>query len=99
MTTGIIMKAVSGFYYVEAVMRESTETIECKARGRFRRDNVTPLVGDTAEISVTEDGKGGPGSGPPKENAFVRPPIANLDQMVIIASAVIPVTARSSSTG
>jgi ribosome biogenesis GTPase len=92
MPTGIIMKAISGFYYVEAGTSKLGETIKCKARGRFRRDNVTPLVGDTAEISVTEDGKGVLEAVLPRKNAFVRPPIANLDQMVIIASAVIPVT-------
>ncbi|SHH50020.1 ribosome biogenesis GTPase [Sporobacter termitidis DSM 10068] len=88
MPTGIIFKAISGFYYVEA----GTETIECKARGRFRRDNVTPLVGDRAEISLTGEGKGVLEDILPRRNAFVRPPIANIDQLVIIASAVIPVT-------
>lgn len=86
--TGTIFKAISGFYYVEA----DNETIECKARGRFRHDKVTPLVGDRAEISVTGEGKGVLEDILPRKNAFVRPPIANLDQMVIIASAVIPVT-------
>jgi ribosome biogenesis GTPase len=88
MPTGIILKAISGFYYVEA----GTETIECKARGRFRRENVTPLVGDRVEVTVTGEGKGVLEDILPRKNAFVRPPIANLDQMVIIASAVIPVT-------
>jgi ribosome biogenesis GTPase len=88
MMTGTIFKAISGFYYVEA----GNETIECKARGRFRRDNITPLVGDVAEFTVTGDGKGVLEDILPRKNAFIRPPIANLDQMVIIASAVIPVT-------
>ena len=88
MPTGIILKAISGFYYVET----GTETIECKARGRFRRDSVTPLVGDRALISSTGEGKGILEDILPRKNAFVRPPIANIDQMVIIASAVVPVT-------
>lgn len=88
MCTGIIYKAISGFYYAEA----DNETIECRARGRFRRDNLTPLVGDRAEITLTEPGKGILTDIIPRKNAFVRPPIANLDQLVIIASAVIPVT-------
>jgi serine/threonine-protein kinase len=54
MKTGVIFKAISGFYTVET----GTGTIECKARGRFRRDKITPLVGDTAEITVTDDGRG-----------------------------------------
>lgn len=88
MVNGIILKAISGFYYVEA----GNETIECKARGRFRRENITPLVGDLAEITITENGKGVLENILPRKNSFVRPPIANLDQLVIIASAVIPVT-------
>jgi ribosome biogenesis GTPase len=86
--TGTIYKAISGFYYVEV----GNETIECRARGRFRHDSVTPLVGDLAEITVTGDGKGILEEILPRKNAFIRPPIANLDQLVIIASAVIPVT-------
>lgn len=88
MTTGTIFKAISGFYYVET----ENETIECKARGRFRHENITPLVGDIAEITVTGGGKGILDVILPRKNAFIRPPIANLDQMVIIASAVIPIT-------
>lgn len=88
MKTGVIFKAISGFYTVET----GTGTIECKARGRFRRDKITPLVGDTAEITVTDDGQGILEAIKPRKNAFIRPPIANLDQLVIITSAAIPVT-------
>lgn len=88
MPTGIIFKAISGFYYVKA----GQETIECKARGRFRRDNVIPLVGDRVEISVIGEGRGVLETILPRRNSFVRPPIANLDQLVIIASEVTPVT-------
>jgi ribosome biogenesis GTPase len=86
--TGTIFKAISGFYYVET----ENETIECKARGRFRRDNINPLVGDRVTISITGSGKGIVEDLLPRKNAFIRPPVANLDQLVIIASAVIPVT-------
>lgn len=86
--TGTIFKAISGFFYVET----ENGTIECKARGRFRHENITPLVGDIAKITVTGDGRGILDDLLPRKNAFIRPPIANLDQMVIIASAVIPVT-------
>ncbi len=88
MKTGVILKAISGFYYVES----GNETIECKARGRFRREKITPLVGDIAEITDTGEGTGILESIRPRKNAFIRPPIANLDQLVIIASGAIPVT-------
>ena len=88
MASGIIFKAVSGFYTVET----EGAAYECRARGRFRLDKVTPLVGDHAEFSVTGEGKGVLEAILPRRNAFVRPPLANLDQLVIVASAVIPVT-------
>ena len=46
--TGRIMKALSGFYYVQTDDR----LIECKARGRFRKEGVSPLVGDIVEITM-----------------------------------------------
>ena len=88
MAKGIIFKALSGFYYVES----EGETVECKARGRFRLDKTAPLVGDIVEFSHTEQGRGIVTGIMPRRNSFIRPPIANLDYMVIIASAVIPVT-------
>jgi len=88
MTDGIIFKALSGFYYVQS----AGSIIECRARGKFRLENVTPLVGDHVEFKATEQGKGILVSVFPRKNEFVRPPIANIDKMVIIASAAIPIT-------
>lgn len=88
MNTGIILKAISGFYYVET----GNEMVECRARGHFRRDKITPLVGDRVQITIAEQGTGVLESILPRKNYFIRPPIANLDQMIIIASAVIPIT-------
>ena len=47
---GIIIKGIGGFYYVEV----ANATYECKARGIFRKNRITPLVGDTVDISVNE---------------------------------------------
>ena len=88
MVEGIIFKAMSGFYYVESV----NGTAECRARGRFRLEGSTPLVGDRVRFTPSEHGKGIITSILPRKNAFVRPPIANIDKMIIIASAVIPIT-------
>lgn len=87
--TGIIYKALSGFYYVEAA---DGETVECKARGRFRLEEMTPLVGDRVEFTRQEPGKGVLDRILPRKNAFQRPAVANLEQIVIFASAVNPVT-------
>ena len=79
---------MSGFYYIK-----TTEgTVECRARGRFRLDKSTPLVGDRVTYTATEPGKGILTSILPRKNSFIRPPLANIDKMVIVASGAIPVT-------
>ncbi|MCL2662452.1 MAG: ribosome small subunit-dependent GTPase A [Oscillospiraceae bacterium] len=85
---GFIYKALSGFYYVKS----EEGTTECRARGRFRLDKSTPLVGDNVSFKPTEHGKGLLTEIHPRKNSFVRPPLANIDKMVIIASEAIPVT-------
>ncbi len=84
---GRIIKALSGFYYVQ-----TTENIvECKARGRFRKEGIVPLVGDWVDLSM-EHGKGMIEQIRPRRNCFVRPAIANLDILVLLVSEAIPVT-------
>ena len=89
MAEGVVIKAISGFFYVET--SEGT-VVECRARGRFRLEKNTPLVGDRVGFEHTEQGKGYLTSILPRKNSFVRPPVANIDIMVIVASAAIPVT-------
>lgn len=84
---GVIYKALSGFYYVKS----GNETVECKARGRFRLDKISPLVGDNVEFSVNTSG-GYIKNILPRKNWFVRPQVANIDVMVVVAANVIPVT-------
>ncbi len=85
---GIIMKALSGFYYVLS----DGKTFECRARGKMRLEKVSPLAGDSVLIKPTENGKGVLEEVLPRKNSFIRPAVANIDQMVIIASETIPVT-------
>lgn len=85
--SGKIMKALSGFYYVQT----DTCMIECKARGRFRKEGITPLVGDLVEITK-ERGKGMIEKILPRKNCFVRPAVSNLDLLVLLVSEAIPVT-------
>lgn len=86
---GVIIRALSGFYYVK---NASGTVIECRARGRFRKTGESPLVGDRVTLSETEPGKGVVETIHPRKNAFVRPPVANIDCMILLASAVNPVT-------
>ncbi|MGM9606367.1 MAG: ribosome small subunit-dependent GTPase A [Oscillospiraceae bacterium] len=89
METGIIMKALSGFYYVDP---GDGSLIACRARGKFRHQHITPLVGDRVEFTALEDGSGIVDEILPRKNEFLRPAVANIDQLVIIASGAIPVT-------
>lgn len=85
---GIIIKALSGFYYVRAQGR----TYSCRARGRFRLDSQSPLVGDRVCFDPAEDGSGVVTALMPRRNFFERPAVANVDRLVMIVSAAIPVT-------
>lgn len=82
-----IIRAISGFYYVQT----EDGVVECKARGRFRLQDATPLVGDFVRIT-RRGSKGVLEELLPRRNAFIRPAIANIDQLVVLASCAIPVT-------
>ena len=86
---GIILKALSGFYYVQC---DREELVTCRARGKFRYKKVMPLVGDRVVITDQEDGTGALDEILPRRNFFQRPAVANIDQLIIIASGAIPVT-------
>ncbi len=88
MIDGIITKALSGFYYV------TTEDgiVECRARGRFRLDGSSPLVGDKVSLSLDGNGKGRIDRVYDRKNWFIRPAVANIDTLVFIAANTNPVT-------
>ena len=84
---GIIIKGIGGFYYVEAA---DGIIYECKARGVFRKEKITPLTGDKVEISVDENNKNSIDKIYERRNMFKRPPIANVDKLVIVSSVCDP---------
>ena len=85
--TGLIVKALSGFYYVDT----GSGVLECRARGKFRKTGDSPLVGDRVTVRL-EQGKGTVQSILPRRNRFLRPAVANIDALLILASRSIPVT-------
>lgn len=84
--TGIIVKALSGFYYVSS----GDETYECKARGNFRKNGVSPLVGDSVDFEKTSEKTGVVDKVLPRKNCLVRPPVANIDKLFIVSSYTSP---------
>lgn len=88
MPEGRIQKALSGFYYVDT----GDGLVTCRARGRFRKEGISPLVGDRVEIRDLGGGEGFVERICPRKNLFTRPAVANVDQLVVIASAAIPRT-------
>ncbi|MBO4433749.1 MAG: ribosome small subunit-dependent GTPase A [Clostridia bacterium] len=84
--SGIIVKAVSGFYYVDS----SDYVYQCKARGNFRHSKVSPIVGDLVKFSVSNDNTGVVDEILPRKNELTRPVIANIDKIVIVSSAQNP---------
>lgn len=86
MTKGKIIKGIGGFYYVA-----TNDTIyECKARGTFRNQKITLLVGDDVEISINTNAENTIDKILDRKNSLVRPPLANLDTLFIVASIVDP---------
>ncbi len=83
---GIILKSTGGFYYVEV----ADVVYECKARGIFRKKNNSPRVGDRVKITVPEDGYCSIDEIFPRKNSLKRPPLANIDILVIVVSTAEP---------
>lgn len=83
---GKILKGIGGFYYVKT----DVGIIECRARGVFRNKSVLPYVGDNVEIEVSDDGSGYVISIEERKNFFIRPPISNVDLLLIVVAMANP---------
>lgn len=85
--TGRIIKSISGFY--DVLDDENEELIRTRARGNFRKRKIKPLVGDKVSFDATGD-LGYILEILPRENSLVRPPIANIDQAIVVTSSAEP---------
>ncbi len=107
--TGRIIKITGGLYTVRLDSGNDPlagMAVECRARGNFRHEKLTPLVGDVVTVtyddgsfSVTENGCVLPDKNQaglmiadiaPRKNALIRPPLANLDIMLVALAAAAP---------
>lgn len=88
--TGLVVRGVGGLYLVAL---DGGGTEKCRARGRFRRDNIQIMVGDRVGVKRQDTGMPVIDTLLPRKNALIRPAVANIDTLVVIASAAPPVTA------
>ena len=80
--TGYVRKGIGGFYYVETAQG----LYQCTARGKFRKERVSPYAGDRVRITAEEDMTGAIQEILPRKNFLVRPPVANLDRLFLVTS-------------
>ncbi len=83
---GIILKGIGGFYYVES----ANEIYESKARGIFRKNNITPCAGDIVSIYMDKNNGCVIDKIFERKNYLIRPPVANVDNLFIVVSTKDP---------
>ncbi|MEE1321330.1 MAG: ribosome small subunit-dependent GTPase A [Acutalibacteraceae bacterium] len=83
---GLILKGIGGFYYVET----DTGIYECKAKGKFRNKKVSPVAGDKVSITVRDSEENTIDLINERKNKLTRPPVANIDKLLIAVSVVKP---------
>ena len=86
MNTGILLKAIGGLYYAET----PEGIFECKARGIFRKRNISPCAGDRVVLTDISGNTGLVSEILPRKNSLIRPPLANLDYIVFVISTCEP---------
>ena len=85
---GIVLRGIGGFY---TVMDETGELHTLRAQRKLRRDRMKPKVGDRVEmIPGTGEEDGWLQAILPRQNELVRPPVANIDRIVLVAAAAVP---------
>ena len=82
---GTIVKGIGGFYYIKT----ENDVIECKARGKFRHAELTPMVGDYVEIEV-KDNKGVINKILPRKTELIRPAVSNVTQAIVVFAVKNP---------
>ena len=83
---GTIVKGIGGFYYVKT----QEGVIECRARGKFRKNELSPIVGDKVTIALNPDGSGQVVEIHERKNFLIRPGVSNVDKLVLVSAAKSP---------
>lgn len=82
---GLIVKGIGGFYYVKV----QDKIYECKARGKFRHNELSPMVGDRVSIDL-DKGKGFITEISDRSSQLIRPSISNVTQAIIVFAVKNP---------
>lgn len=83
---GIIIKGIGGFYYVKT----NDSIIECHARGKFRKNSLSPIVGDRVTVLMNRDETGSIFKIHERKNFLVRPGVANVDSIILVSAVRSP---------
>lgn len=81
MVHGIITKGIAGFYYVKL---EEGNIVECKARGKFRKEGISPVVGDRVVVDLIDEDHGTISEIEERKTLIIRPLVANVDQAIVV---------------
>ena len=84
---GTIIKGIGGFYYVSS----PDGIIECRAQGKLRQKELSPMVGDFATVLLSPDGSGSISSISPRKNFLIRPEVSNIDTLVLVCAMRSPI--------
>lgn len=83
---GTIIKGIGGFYYVDT----TDGIIECRARGKFRKNDVLPTVGDKVLVETEDKKQGSVKEIEKRRNSLIRPAVSNIDTLMIVAAITNP---------
>lgn len=83
---GVILKGIGGFYYVKT----AEGIFECKAKGKFRKEKISPLAGDRVKVTIRNDEENTIDEIYNRTNFLIRPPVANIDKLFIVVSTTKP---------
>ncbi|MGW7951922.1 ribosome small subunit-dependent GTPase A [Staphylococcus xylosus] len=86
MKTGRIIKSISGVYRVDV----DGEMYDTKPRGLFRKNKFSPIVGDVVDFEVENVTEGYIQHVHERKNEIKRPPVSNVDHLILVMSAVEP---------
>lgn len=88
MPKGLIISNISNIYEVENC--EDGKIIKCIPRGKLKKEDITPVVGDNIQFECQKDGTGVISEILERKNFVKRPKMSNITQMIFVVSMKMP---------